>query len=427
LADFAISRALPTFVPCDLRTGDRPCALGFIADFAFRAFRRPPTEAESADLRDAFDTRRATGTFADGIRAIVARALASPAFYTVEQPGRPGQFLTLSPYAVATRLSYFLTQSTPDRDLLTAAAAGTLANRAGVEQQVRRLLSTQRAHEAVKSFFRQWLYLDVLDEASRISGDFDGTIRYMKTEMELFTEAVFFGGARWSELFVGTRTFMNEPLATLYGKAGLTGLEFQPTAVDSNVRGGLFTQLGFLTINAWPDFGSPTLRGWFIRSRVLCKPLPMAPSLLDGSGPPEQTTTNRARYETIAAKGPNCEMCHALTDPIGYAFEHFDALGRYRETDNSYPIDATGTITGAGEDLAAGFDGAIDLSRKLSMSAEVRTCMAKQWFRFALLRSETDEDRCSIEAAVSALQNGGTLPDLVVALATSDAFRYARW
>jgi len=114
-------------------------------------------------------------------------------------------------------------------------------------------------------------------------------------------------------------------------------------------------------------------------------------------------------------------------DPIGFGFEHFDAVGRYRVSYGSSPIDASGEIVNAGPDLEGSFDGAIELSSKLATSDGVPACIARQWFRFALLRDPSEEDRCSVDAATSLLRRGGSLVDLVVNVATSDAFRYTRW
>jgi hypothetical protein len=286
-------------------------------------------------------------------------------------------------------------------------------------------LATPRGHATIWDFFRQWIEVDRLDDFTKTTPGFAEAREHMKTEARLFTESIFSGGRPWTELFLGPTTFINEPLAAIYGQPGIMGLDFQAVTVDAKLRSGLLTQAAFLS-NSPGDFGSPTVRGLFVRQRLLCMQVPPPPPGVPELIPPSPGGTRRQRYEE-GTSTPVCRSCHVLMDPIGFGFEHFDGAGRYLETDNSLPIDATGQITSVEADLLGPFDGAVELLRKLAASRDVRACMAKQWFRFALSRAETEADACSIQAAIATLERGGTLTDLVVALAMSDAFHYARW
>jgi hypothetical protein len=173
-----------------------------------------------------------------------------------------------------------------------------------------------------------------------------------------------------------------------------------------------------------PDQSSPIRRGKFVRERLLCQPIPPPPPGIAISTPkfdPKLSTRERfAQHRTDRS----CSGCHAMMDPIGFGFEHYDAIGGFRAKEGSRPIDATGELSDTA-DLDGRFDGAIELSRKLATSGEVRRCFATQWFRYALGRNETDADASSIAEANTAFERGGfDVRELVVAIAASHAFRH---
>jgi hypothetical protein len=189
----------------------------------------------------------------------------------------------------------------------------------------------------------------------------------------------------------------------------------------------LLTQAGFLAVQAHPDQTSPVLRGKFVRSMLLCQPPPPPPPDVDISLPPvAQGTTARERLAGHLAAGASCSGCHSLMDPIGLAFEHFDALGRYRDSEDGAAIDTSGQISGVSDaQLGAPFTGVAAMAEQLAASPEVRACVATQWFRFASGRFEADADQCSLSALRDAFGGpGGDFLELIVATTQTDAFLF---
>jgi hypothetical protein len=192
-------------------------------------------------------------------------------------------------------------------------------------------------------------------------------------------------------------------------------------------RAGLLTQAGFLSVQGHPDQTSPVLRGKFVRTMMLCQPPPPPPDDVNISLPDiDQGGTARERFGAHLTAGASCSGCHALMDPIGLAFEHFDSMGQYREMDNGQAIDATGEIYEVTDpSLAGGFDGVAELAAKLASSEMVRDCVATQWFRFAAGRLETNPDSCSLATMQNTFNTtNGDVLELIVAMTESDAFRF---
>jgi len=426
IADAAIGR-LGSILTCDpAKLGEDGCARDFITTFGLRAYRHPLTSAEMDALFKPYASVRASGDFAHAIGAIIAAALASPSFYTIQEQGAPSGPVLLRPHAMASRLSYFIYRSMPDTPLFEAAAASELFTPDQIASQVRRMLASPKAHDGILDFFREWLSLDQLSTLTKepaVTPNFDTLRGYMSTETTMFAEGVFFGDGQWISLLTSPDTWINEPLAELYGVGGISGTSFQRVILDSAVRSGILTQPSILALTALPDESSPTRRGLFVTRKLLCGDLP--PDLPNTMLPPlSPGQSNRQRYESLASS-PSCAGCHHVIDPLGFGFEEFDAIGRHRTMDNGQQVDSSGTLVGI--DVEGSFLGAAELSRRLARSLQIEECAARQWFRFALGRLETDADHCSIEAAFKGLQSSGDLKDLVVAIATSDAFRYAAW
>jgi hypothetical protein len=251
----------------------------------------------------------------------------------------------------------------------------------------------------------------------------------MAAELPAFVEHVLWSGDRsLKTLLTAPVAFVNAPLAAVYGVAAPassgTGLQRVdlPAAQD---RSGILTQAGFLSVQAHPDQTSPVLRGKFVRSMLLCQPPSPPPPDIDVTVPDvTEAATARARLTGHLAAGASCNGCHSLMDPIGLAFEHFDAMGRYRDTENGVTLDVTGEITGAGDPgLAGSFVGVRAMAEKLAASGQVRACMATQWFRYAAGRSEAEADECSLAVMRDTFAgSGGDLLELIVATTQTDAF-----
>jgi hypothetical protein len=421
---------LTTLVPCRPAdsAGEEACVRTFLADFGLRAYRRPLTAEEVAVKLDLFRKLRVEGDFAFGIQGVVAAILQSPFFlYRAELPpadAAVSALVPLGPYEIASRLSYFLLNTMPDPALFAAAQANGLATPAAVEAQALRLLRDPRARAAANEFFAQWLILGALDDEAKdatLFPEFDDTLRTaMKEETLRFAAATLFDGdARFETLLTSSRSIVNAPLGRLYGVTAAA--DYGPVDLDPNQRAGLLTQASILTRTAHSDGSSPTRRGKFVREALMCQPPPPPPPGVDTTPPPR--TPNQTRRELYAqhATNPVCAACHLLTDPVGFGFENYDAIGRYQTMDGGKAIDASGEINGS-EDLDGGFVGAVALAKKLAASDSVRTCMARHWFSFALGRDAAAGDEASIKTAFAAFAPGGDLRALMVALTKTDSF-----
>jgi hypothetical protein len=196
---------------------------------------------------------------------------------------------------------------------------------------------------------------------------------------------------------------------------------------EAQGRAGILTQAGFLSVQGHPDQTSPVLRGKFVRSMLLCQPPPAPPPDVDVSLPDiDQGATARERFSAHLTAGTSCNGCHSLMDPIGLAFEQFDAMGQYRDTDNGQAIDVSGEVLETNDaSLMGPFSGVQELAQKLASSETVRSCVATQWFRFASGRSEAAPDACSLGTLQEAFAaSGGDLVDLMVAMTQTEAFWY---
>jgi hypothetical protein len=421
---------LPTLVSCtptDTASEDA-CAQKFITDFGLRAYRRPLTADEVTGKLDVFHKVRAAGDFSFGIQAVVAALLQSPHFlYRAEltPPGSTvGSVVALGPYQIASRLSYFLLNTMPDQELFTAAQENRLTTPADVETQARRLLKDPRARDSVTQFFSEWLIVDALDDLSKdatLFPDFNDTLKAaMKEETLRFTTAtVMDGDGLFNTLLTSSQSFANAPLGKLYGVAA--GANFGPVTLDPTQRSGLLTQASLLARTAHDDSNSPTRRGKFVRDSFMCQSPPPPPPGIPPLPTLKTGQTARERYQMHVANA-TCAACHTLMDPVGFGFENYDPIGKFRTMDGGKPVDASGEIMQS-EDLDGKFTGVIDLSKRLVGSNNVRTCVAKQWFRYALGRTEDTGDAASIKTAVDAFAPAGDLRELIIATTKTDSFR----
>jgi hypothetical protein len=409
--------------------GAAACAGTFIERFGRRAYRRPLSAVEKGRYERLFSS---ASTFADGIRLVVTAMLQSVHFlYHLELPETgPGEVALLAPYQLASRLSFALWNTIPDEALLAAAAEGRLASSEGLRAEAARLLADDRAADAIRSFHVQWLNLDALSTTEKdgdLFPEFDAALRTaMLRETETFVDHVIRrGDGKLSTLLTAPFSFAEGPLLELYGGAP-AGTVGQPARLDPAERAGLLTQAAFLSANAHANQSSPIRRGLVIRQNLLCEPLPDPPANVNNTPPnpaPDATTRQRFLQHTV---DPSCAECHALIDPVGFGFENYDAIGRYRSSENGLAIDAHGEITRI-DGTTRTFNGAVELAHVLAESPAVRRCTARQWFRFALGRAETPADTCSLERLDERFANSGfDIRELLLALVTSDAFRYAR-
>ncbi len=435
LAKLAVQN-LAALDACDAAaTGEEACALGFAKRFGRLAFRRPTTSLDEQALLAAYQAGRQGGSHGEGIEVMIRAALQSPDFlYRLEttSPDDTRPQVPLSPYELATRLSFLIWASGPDDSLLDAAERGELGSKALVAEKARQMLALPQARAAVTRFFEQWSgaqRLDITTKSATAFPAFSPELRAsMARELPAFVEHVLWSGDRsLKTLLTEPVAFVDGALATLYGVPAPSGAA-TPALVplpEAQGRAGLLTQAGFLSVQAHPDQTSPVLRGKFVRAMLLCQPPAPPPPDVDISLPAiDEGATARARMASHLQVGASCNGCHALMDPIGLAFEGFDAMGRYRDSEGGQALDLSGEISGANDAALEGpFVGVRELAEKLAGSAQVRDCVATQWFRFAAGRGEVEADECSLGAMRGAFNGAaGDVLELIVATTQTDAF-----
>ncbi len=434
LAATAVKK-LSTLMSCNPATsGEDACVREFIRDFGKRAFRRPLLAAEVDELFTLYAAERKIEPFEASVELVVAAMLQSPRFlYRPElgdqTPGSKSARVALSSHELASRLSYFLWQTMPDDELFALADAGQLAGAETMAEQARRMLADDRARDGVLEFFAQWFHLGQLDMTTKSATehpDFDADVAAaMKEETRRFLEDLMWkGDGRIGTLLTASHSFVNADLAAIYGVAGPVGSEFVKVSLDPKQRAGILTQPAFMAMWSGAEQSSPVLRGLFVREAFLCQTPPPPPENLEVIPPdPDPNSTTREKYTQHMAD-PACQQCHRMMDPLGFGFEHYDAIGRYRAKDNGFPVDATGEVFDT-LDADGPFDGAVELGAKLAQSQQVKQCVARQWFRFAVGRPDGDEDACSLAKVDAALEAAdGDMREIVVAIVQTEAFRY---
>jgi len=336
------------------------CAQRIIANLADLAFRGHSTDEDLATLSDFYTLGVEQGGFDAGIEMVLQRVLASPKFiYRIEREPAdlaPGESYQVSDVDLASRLSFFLWSSIPDRELLDLAKAGRLSDPSVLDAQVTRMLEDPRSRAMTENFAGQWLalrnlasHVPVVDEFP----DFDNRLREsFRTETELLFDTLIRDNRPLMELLTADYTFVNERLALHYGIPGIKGERFRKVELtgDLAVRQGILGKGSVLTVASQPGRTSPVIRGYWTLSNILgVEPPPPPPNVpelpprdADAAGNAIQPSMRELMEEHRT--NPACQGCHRLMDPIGFALESFDAIGRYRELDNGAVIDPTGNM-----------------------------------------------------------------------------------
>ena len=424
---------LSQLLGCDAVTaGEQICATSGIERFGARAYRRPLLAEESQRLLAVYQAVRADSDFAAGIQAALRTMLQAPQFlYRVElglpEPSRP-QVVKLDHYEVASRLSYLIWGSMPDDALFAAAAAGTLGTREEVLGQAKRLLADPRARELVSQFHRLAFKTGGIDGLSRDAATFPswlpGTGRLLAEETRLLLDHVTFDATgSLSELLTAPYTFLNQELAAFYGVAGSFDQTFVKVELAPGRASGFLTQAGPLALLSGGTLTNPVRRGAFIRGDLLCDAPPPPPADLMVVPPepmPGQTTRESFKQHS---SNPACAGCHALLDPLGFAFEGFDAAGLPRATEAGKPVDTTGELTGT--DVDGAFQGAPDLLARLAPSQRLGNCYVKHWYEFGYGRGITAEDECALTTLTEQFSAAGLrVQDLILALTQIESFSH---
>ena len=431
----AVAANLSAYAPCAGLAPDSGCAAQFIASFGRLAWRRPLAADEQAALASVFADGAAAVGFGEGIARVTAVLLASPQFlYRVELGAGPAAELpsavALSPDELATRLSYLIWGGMPDATLRADADAGRLATPADLEREARRMLADQRAHAIVATFHAQWIGVDKL---AGIDKDAIVYPAYTPALAALFTQETsrFVDEVVWNRegtlaaLLTAPYTFGDATLAAFYGAPPPAAGGFDLIHPDPTRRAGFLTEGAFLALYGKANQSDPVHRGRFVRERMLCTTPPPPPQNIVIRPPDlDPRSTTRQRFDQHTSD-PMCSACHTLLDPIGFGFEHYDGIGRWRDMEGGQPVDGSGSLTGT--DVDGDFDGAVQLGAKLAQSTDVQLCYATQWFRFGYGRGETTADACTLhDLATAFVAAKGNVRELLVALTQTEAFRYRR-
>ena len=395
-----------------------------------RAYRRSATPAELDGLMRLFGQARESG---DGFEAAVKQALMavliSPHFLfrgeIQSNPDNPHESHRVSEYALASRLSYFLWSTMPDDELFRLAGQGRL--RRNLAGQVKRMLADPKSRALVDNFAGQWMQLRTLDIVSpdeKLFPGFDAPLRAaLRRETESLFEHVLRKDRPITEFLTADYTFVNEPLARHYGISGVHGPDFVRVSLKGTGRSGVLTHASILTLTSNPNRTSPVKRGKWILDNILASPPPPPPPGVPALESKETHGTLRQRMDAHRDNAM-CASCHAKMDPLGFAFEHFDAVGRFREKDGDEVVDTRGELV-SGERFADH----VELSRVLSDSrqADFVRCVSEKMLTYALGRGLEYYDRPALVAMDTQLRKKNLrFSVLIQAVVESAPFQYRR-
>lgn len=342
---------------------------------------------------------------------VIETLLQSPNFIYLPEPVADGAPGPLDGEAIAVRLASFLWGSVPDEALLEQARSGVLDTPDGIENVTRAMFDDARSDEGIARFHREWLGIqDVPTDASLATA--------MQSETEAFAIRILRDNPSLHALLTERNAPIDEVLAEHYGVA-------RGEWVDVPGRAGILTHGSVMTAHGRENYSRAVHRGIFLLSEVLCRDIrPAPPSALDDiePGDPEELTD---RQQLAQITSGACQSCHSQINPAGFAFEHYDELGRFRTEDSrGRAVESHGTMVNAG-DVSGEFVDGFDLMEQLAESTTVRQCVTRQWFRYALGRTESEGDATTLYDAYQAFESAeGNLQELIIAIVRSDAFRY---
>lgn len=427
-ASAVTSRDLITCTP-ESTPEAKDCARQILAPLLRRAWRRHVEAAEIEALVAIAVSAQQNGlSFGDAMAVAIKALLLSPSFlFHVEIDPDPTSTAAhdVDDYELASRLSYFLWSTMPDDALFAYAEAGKLAAPRVLDRQVRRMLADPKAQALLDNFASQWLLhtFDLRTPDMVLFPSFDDELRAaMAAETRAFVGSFLFGEEPLPDMLDAPFSFLNERLGAHYGVPGLSGDTLVRVPLDpASHRGGLLTHGSVLTMTSVATRTSVVRRGEWVLAELLCSPPPAPPANVPALPPAVTVGTMRERLEEHR-KNPACRSCHTQMDPIGFALEHYDAIGRWRDTDQGQPIDATGS-TPTGQT----FDGGAELSAVLKADSRFVDCATRKLFTYALGRVPGAFDEPRLKGLVKAFAKDGYVTrNLIVNIIGSDAFRKRR-
>jgi hypothetical protein len=422
-------------LPCGLGAGDgltlQPCGMTFVKTYGAKLYRRPLTNAEMARYMDLF-SKVGRASFKNFVHWAVLTMLQSPrVLYRSELGTAAGGKYTLTPYEVASSLAYTFTGGPPTDELLMAAAGNRLQTADQIEAAAKALVfdAAGKVRPAfanqIAKFTEDWMGISSISNLKKDDQQFPDFTPEIQDALAEETRrfvagALFDDKATPATLLTAPYTFVDARLAKYYGlPAG--GADFTKAMRPANAGLGLLGQGSFLSVEAHSQTTSPTKRGYFVRTRLLCGIVPPPPPVVGDLPPPTEGNTTRERYEKLHVADPSCKGCHMMMDQIGFAFEHLDATGRYREKEGRFDIDDSAKIAGTTMgDLNV--KGATELSTALAKLPEVQSCMASYMAAYAFGVSQKNAS-CLVASATKDLRGGMSLVDFYIRMARSEHFR----
>ena len=389
---------------------------GDIASFGKRAFRRPLTSNEISRYTSLFNER--------GGQATTKAILSSPNFlYRSELGSLANGDYQLDDFEVASLLSYMFWGTTPDSTLLSAAESGQLSTAAQIRSQAQRLANDSRARTTVGDFAAQWLHVEGVTSVTRDDPDFANVADDMLQETkDFFAHVIFDSESSYEELLTANYTVASPELANFYG---LTSGANNIVQYSRGQRAGILGHGSHLARNATFDEMHPVKRGFFVRNYLLCQELPQPEGIVVSFPEVDTSLTLRERF-AIHTDEAVCNECHQYIDGVGFGFAKFDKVGKWIETENGLPIDATGNMNDV-EQIGEGVDNPYntipELAQILAGSENAKSCYVKSYYRYAHGYEETDADVCSLDALSSKFKSGElTIKEMMIETTQTSSF-----
>ena len=427
-ADTPSRRRLFTCTPTG-PADEADCARQILAKLVRRAYRRPVSAEDLRGPLEFFREGRQNGGFDAGIERALTAVLVSPEFlFRTEAARRVTPGLGAAPVGaaeLASRISFFLWSSIPDDQLLEAADRGDLGREEGLEREVRRMLADPRAANFATNFTGQWLRLRSLESFSpdaRLFPDFDDNLRQaLRTETELFVQSIVSEDRGVLDLIKADYTYLNERLAKHYGIGGVYGTRFRRVSLGADSkRGGLLRHGSVLTVTSYPTRTSPVLRGTWVLENIFGAPPPPPPPNVPALDNAVSAALPMRERLSAHRDNPACASCHQTIDPVGFALENFDALGRWRDYEDGVEVDAAGGLPGA-RGSASGVSG---LEQSLLARPELFVgTLTRKLLTFALGRGVEYYDAPAVRKILRDAKPGGyRFSDLVLGIVKSVPF-----
>ncbi len=431
VVDDAHRATLVPCVPAKATDRDDACAAKFVTRTGRLLFRRPLTQQEiDTQVKDAGEAATKLGNFYSGLELSTAAMLVSPQFLfrqeaSVPDPDNPGQ-RKLDAYSKASRLSFFLWDTTPDTELLDAADKGELDTDKGIAKQVDRMVASPRLAGGVRAFFSDMLGFDgfaSLAKDPQIYPKYGSQVAADAQEQTLrtLTDLLVTNDGDYRDIFTTRKTFLTRLLGSVYAVPVMASTGWEPHVYPENdPRVGILTEISFVSLHSHPGRSSPTIRGKALREVFLCQKVPDPPGNVNFAL--VQDTKNPAFHTARARLGahinqPTCAGCHKIMDPVGLAMENFDSDGGFRATENDSPIDTAGEIDGMK------FSDEIGFTKAIHDHPQAPVCLVNRIYSFGVGRPATKDEADWLNYQVKQFAaTGYKVPELMRRIASSKAF-----